>query len=139
MKMCRSHHEITSGAKVNIMSSEFWLKLQLPSHIAAQHRRNPHLPSVGWHYEEGFDVVFLEEGVPFLTVPRLHLVISVQALQRGSGDVDLPVGRKGETERRLAGEVTKPFIKSLPQGHRSFTLSVGGSSTRTEQRFILNY
>lgn len=63
-----------------------------------------------WHYKEGFDVVFLEEGVPFVTISRLHLVISVEALQRRSGDVDLPVGFKGEIKQRLAAkEMTKPF------------------------------
>lgn len=36
-----------------------------------------HLPSVRWHDKEGFDVVFLEEGVSFVTVSRLHLVISI--------------------------------------------------------------
>lgn len=81
-------HQITSGTKVSIMCAskwclEFWLTLQCPfhvSHVAAQHRiinELAHLSSVRWHYKEGFDVVFLEEGVPFVTISRLHLVISV--------------------------------------------------------------
>lgn len=36
-----------------------------------------YLPSVGWHYEEGFNFMFLEEGVPFMSISRLHLVISI--------------------------------------------------------------
>lgn len=35
--------------------------------------------------------MFLEEGVPFVTVSGLHLIVSVEALQCRSGDVDFPV------------------------------------------------
>lgn len=36
-----------------------------------------HLPSVRWHYKEGFDVMLLEEGVSFVAISGLHLVISI--------------------------------------------------------------
>ncbi len=52
--------------------------------------RHTHLPAVRWHYEEGLDVVFEQERVSLAAVSRLHLVISVQTLQRGTRDVHLP-------------------------------------------------
>lgn len=44
------------------------------------------------HDEEGLDVVLLEVGVALAAVARLHLVVPVQVLQRGPGDVDAPTG-----------------------------------------------
>lgn len=45
--------------------------------------------SVWWHDEERLDVVFLEEGVSLMAEARLHLVVSVQALQGSTCDVHL--------------------------------------------------
>lgn len=53
--------------------------------------------------------MLLEEGVPFVTISGLHLVISIQALQRRSGDVNLSVGRKGG-ER---GDENKLLLKRI--------------------------
>lgn len=74
--------------------------------------------------------MLLEEGVPLVAEARLHLVVSVQALQGGAGDVHLAGGRSRamnashhepappglipaqtlipslETSRRSAGEAT---------------------------------
>ena len=47
--------------------------------------------------EEGLDVVLVEEGVALVSEARLHLVVSVQALQRGAGDVDLAENHKKNT------------------------------------------
>lgn len=44
-------------------------------------------------HKEGLDVVLFEVSVSLSSVARLHLVVSVQVLQSGFGDVDAPASR----------------------------------------------
>ena len=44
-----------------------------------------------WHYEERFDLMLEKEGVPFMAIARLHLIVSIETLQGGFGDVDFAV------------------------------------------------
>lgn len=63
------------------------------------------------HDEVGLDAVLLEEGVPLVAEARLHLVVSVQALQGGPGDVHLAGGGSRALNAR-------PAISPLPTLHR---------------------
>lgn len=45
--------------------------------------------------EEGFDAVLLEVGVALAPAARLHLVVAVQVVECGLGDVDAPAGGAG--------------------------------------------
>lgn len=58
--------------------------------------KRTHLPAVRWHYEEGLDVVFEQERVSLASVPRLHLIISIQTLQCCACDVHLPAKQPHE-------------------------------------------
>lgn len=48
------------------------------------------------HDEEGLDAVLQQVGVPLAPRPVLHVVVPVQVVQGGLGDVDAP----GRTETR---------------------------------------
>lgn len=50
-----------------------------------------YLASVRGDDKKGLDGVFAEEGVPLMPIAWLHLVISIQTFQRGSGDMNLTV------------------------------------------------
>lgn len=50
-----------------------------------------------WDYKEGLNVVFLQEGVPLLPISWLHLIVTIQALQRGASDVHFPIYPKRES------------------------------------------
>lgn len=50
-----------------------------------------YLASVRRDNEKGLDGMFAKKGVSLVPVARLHLVISVQTFQSGSGDMNLTV------------------------------------------------
>lgn len=52
-------------------------------------------------HQEGFDVVLLQVGVPLAPVTRFHLVVPVQVLQRGLGDVDAPTHTHTDADGQL--------------------------------------
>lgn len=100
--------------------------------------------------------MFLEEGVPFVTVSRLHLIISVEALQGGSGDVDFPVEHRRRRDRvtprrhqqssSSSGESQKENWKILCLENTIFMklkvklmFKVRLCSIRTSQRFGLTF
>ena len=56
-----------------------------------------------WHDEERFDLVLEKEGVPFMAVAWLHLVVSVETLQGGFGDVDFAVEQEHTEMQRVSG------------------------------------
>lgn len=85
----------------------------------------PYFASVRWHDEEGLDVVFLEEGVSLVAAARLHLVVSVQTLQGGPGDVHLPEGGGRRALNVLIHQTllfydTNTQVKLLRRGSRQF-------------------
>lgn len=53
-----------------------------------------YLASMRGDNEKGLDGVFAEESVSLVPIARLHLVISIQTFQSGSGDVNLTEGEK---------------------------------------------
>ena len=59
--------------------------------------RGADLAPVRRNDEEGLNVVFLEEGMALVSEAWLYLVVSVQALQRGPGDVHLAESHKKNT------------------------------------------
>lgn len=46
--------------------------------------------------EEGLDAVLLEVGIALATTAWLHLIVPIQVVERGLGDVDAPTGRGGQ-------------------------------------------
>lgn len=53
--------------------------------------------------EEGLDTVLLEVGVALAPTAWLHLVVAVQIVEGGLGDVDASTGGEGSRERSEAG------------------------------------
>ena len=58
-----------------------------------------------WHYKERFNLMLEKEGVPFMAVARLHLVVSVETLQGGFGDVDFAVEQENRNAERQLNSV----------------------------------
>ena len=58
-----------------------------------------------WHYKERFNLMLEKEGVPFMAVARLHLVVSVETLQGGFGDVDFAVEQEHRNAERQLNSV----------------------------------
>lgn len=50
--------------------------------------------------EEGLNAVLLEVGVALAPTAWLHLVVAIQVVECGLGDVDAPAGREGRRERK---------------------------------------
>lgn len=59
------------------MPSSYFSSQILAVYFPVKRITTQYLPSVRWHYKEGFYFMFLEEGVPFMTVSRLHLIVSI--------------------------------------------------------------
>jgi len=51
-----------------------------------------------------FDVLFLQIGIPFLTVAWLHLVVVVKILESGGRYVDTPVVQSMISFKQLLGK-----------------------------------
>jgi hypothetical protein len=49
-----------------------------------------HLSPMGWHNEEGLDVVSFQEAVPLMPVTWLYLIVPIQARKGCLCDVNLP-------------------------------------------------
>lgn len=115
-------------------------------HLASQANRErkpaqPYFASVRWHDEEGLDVVFLEEGVSLVAAARLHLVVSVQTLQGGPGDVHLPEGGGRRALNVLIHQTllfydTNTQVKLLRRGSRQF---VSLMTSKESCQFTVNW
>lgn len=74
--------------------------------------------SVWWHDEERLDVVFLKEGMSLVAEARLHLVVSIQTLQGGPGDVHF-------AESTSRAEDTGRLVRNVwPHGYKSLSASL---------------
>lgn len=61
--------------------------------------------------------MLLEVGVTLAPTARLHLVVPVQVVECGLGDVDAPAGGEGRRERRAenrTSELQPPCRTTLP-------------------------
>ena len=77
--------------------------------------------------QEGLDAVLLQVRIPLSSEARLHLVVSVQILQRGLGDVDPPAGTNYITMLKSLGigliNVVLDLINKCLIGKRDLNVS----------------
>lgn len=57
--------------------------------------------------------MFLQEGVPLAPVSWLHLIVTIQALQRGASDVDFPIYPKTKSPTLKEKSSLKDFHINL--------------------------
>lgn len=72
--------------------------------------------------EEGLDAVLLEVGVALAPTARLHLVVSIQVVECGLGDVDASTGEEGSGRGRQTENVNSEL--ELPMQNPTATDSI---------------
>lgn len=86
---------------------------RLPRPLAPDPQALPTDPLLGTAQdEEGLDAVLLEVGIALATTAWLHLIVSIQVVERGLGDVDAPMGGEGVSEsvsRELRSDTSSPL------------------------------